>query len=104
MAAVAIKSQSLQAGLQPEYAAARSVRPPAYGDLTVRWRNGHRFIVWHQLAIDHPAVAGRRCAGIALAVVVATAPFAGAVLVGAAIDPAIMRKYRRSNEKHGYKQ
>src|SRR5262245_33654375 len=93
----------LEARLQTEYAAPRSIRSPADRDLTVRWRNRHRLIKRHEFTVDHPAAGCGRCACVALAVVVATAPFAGAILESAAINPAVMRQCSGCSKKCGNK-
>src|SRR5439155_12045687 len=93
----------LEAWLQTEYAAPRSVRPAAYRELTVGRSDRHRLIERHQLAVDHPARRRRGCARVTLAVVVTTAPFAGGVLERASIDPAVMGKRGRASEKYEQK-
>src|SRR5689334_15791705 len=81
----------LKSRLETEYAATRAVRPPAYGQLTVRWRNRHRLVERHQLALDHPAGRVRRRARVAFAVVVAATPLTRGVFESTAVDPAVMR-------------
>src|SRR5262245_3153133 len=89
----------LQAGLETENAATRSVRPAADRQHSVRRSDRHGFVEWHMLAVDHPAGCGGRRPRIAFAVVVAAAPFAGAVLVTALVDPAVVCECATREEK-----
>ena len=96
----------LQAGLETENAAPRSVRSAADRELAVRRSDRHGLVEWHMLTVDHPARSGGRDPRIALAVVVAATPFAGAVLEAAAIDPVVVcervigdEKCRHENKK-----
>src|SRR5262245_51712815 len=89
----------LETGLETENAATRSVRPSADRKHSIRRSNRHRFVERHMLAVDHPTRCGRRRPCIALAVIVAAAPFAGAVLVAALVDPAVVCECATCEEK-----
>ena len=93
----------LETGLETENAATRSVGSAADRELAVRRSDRHGLVEWHKLAFDHPARRGGRRPRIALSVVVAAAPFAGAVLEAAAVDPVVVCECAIGDEKCRYK-